>query len=379
MFIERAAAARRELHEAADVAVRRDDAELDPRLLDRLDLADFGELGRVVDRDPAAVHRQLHPVLDRGRGGDEVEVELALEALLDDLHVEQPQEAAAEPEPERDRALRLVRERGVVEVQLLERVAQERVVRAAERVQAGEHEALRLLEAGQGLGRRLRDGRHRVADLRLAHVLQAGRDVAHLARHELLDRHQLRAEHAQLQELRLRAARHQPDDVVAADRARREADVAEHALVRVVVRVEHERLELVGRVALGWRDPRHDRLQDLGDAEALLRGREDHLLARDGEHVLELLHDELGLGRGQVDLVDDRDDRQALAQGEVDVGQRLGLDPLRGVDDEDRALARLEAAADLVGEVDVPGRVDQVEAVERGRRPPCTRGGPPAP
>jgi hypothetical protein len=47
----------------------------------------------------------------------------------------------------------------------------------------------------------------------------------------------------------------------------------------------------------------------------------------------------------------------------VDVGQGLRLDPLRGVDDEDRALARLQAAADLVAEVDVAGRVDQVERV----------------
>ena len=46
--------------------------------------------------------------------------ELALEALLDDLHVEQAEEAAAEPEPERDRALRLERERRVVEVELLD-------------------------------------------------------------------------------------------------------------------------------------------------------------------------------------------------------------------------------------------------------------------
>ena len=78
-----------------------------------------------------------------------------------------------------------------------------------------------------------------------------------------------------------------------------------------------------------------------------------HLLARDREDVLELVHDHVGLGRRQVDLVEDRDDRQALAQREVDVGQRLGLDALRRVDDEDRALARLEAAADLVREVDV--------------------------
>ena len=47
----------------------------------------------------------------------------------------------------------------------------------------------------------------------------------------------------------------------------------------------------------------------------------------------------------------------------MDVGQRLGLDALGRVDDEDRALAGLEAVADLVGEVDVAGRVDEVEAV----------------
>ena len=91
-------------------------------------------------------------VLDRRRRGDEVEAELALEPLLDDLHVEQAEEAAAEPEAERDRALRLVGEARVVEVELLERVAQQRVVLAADRVDAREDEALGRLVAGQRLG-----------------------------------------------------------------------------------------------------------------------------------------------------------------------------------------------------------------------------------
>ena len=41
---------------------------------------------------------QAHAVLDRRRGRDQVEVELALEPLLDDLHVQQAQEAAAKPQ-----------------------------------------------------------------------------------------------------------------------------------------------------------------------------------------------------------------------------------------------------------------------------------------
>jgi len=83
-----------------------------------------------------------------------------------------------------------------------------------------------------------------------------------------------------------------------------------------------------------------------------------------GEDALQLVHDHVGLGRGEVDLVDHRDDREALAHGEVDVGQRLRLDALRGVHHEDRALAGLQTAADLVAEVDVAGRVDQVETVD---------------
>ena len=161
----------------------------------------FGQERRVVDLDLAAAVGQLDVVFDRRRRGDEVEVELALEALLDDLHVEQAEEAAAEPEPERDRALRRVGEAGVVEVELLERVAQQRVVLAADRIDPGEDQALGLLVAGQRLVRRAGDGRDRVADLRVADALEPGRDVADLAGDELLDRDELRPEDAELERL----------------------------------------------------------------------------------------------------------------------------------------------------------------------------------
>ena len=55
---------------------------------------------------------------------DEVEVELALEAFLNDLHMQHAEKAAPEAEAERDRRLRLERERGIVELELFERVAQ---------------------------------------------------------------------------------------------------------------------------------------------------------------------------------------------------------------------------------------------------------------
>jgi hypothetical protein len=82
-----------------------------------------------------------------------------------------------------------------------------------------------------------------------------------------------------------------------------------------------------------------------------------------GKDGLELLEHEVGLGRRKIDLVDDRDDHEPLRQREMHIGQRLGLDPLGRVDNEDRALTRLERARDLVREVDVAGRIDQVEPI----------------
>ena len=47
----------------------------------------------------------------------------------------------------------------------------------------------------------------------------------------------------------------------------------------------------------------------------------------------------------------------------IDVGECLRLDALAGIDNQQRALACGERAVDLVGEVDVAGRVDQIEDV----------------
>ena len=88
---------------------------------------------------------------DRGRGGDEVEVEFALEPLLDDLEMQQPEEAAAEAEAQRRRGLGLVFEAGIVEAQLGEAVAQMLVIGGIGREQAAEHHRLQRLEAGQRL------------------------------------------------------------------------------------------------------------------------------------------------------------------------------------------------------------------------------------
>jgi hypothetical protein len=60
--------------------------------------ARVGQLrGLSISHSPSVVVTGTHA----GRGGDQVQVELALEPLLHDLHVQQAEEAAAEAEAER--------------------------------------------------------------------------------------------------------------------------------------------------------------------------------------------------------------------------------------------------------------------------------------
>ena len=99
------------------------------------------------------------------------------------------------------------------------------------------------------------------------------------------------------------------------------------------------------------------------DAGALLGAREDRAARVEADDLLDLPPRLFGLRAGQIDLVDDRDDLEVVLDREVGVGERLRLDALRRVDQQQRAFARGERPRDLVGEVDVPGRVDQVEDV----------------
>ena len=90
-----------DLHDVADVLVGDHHEALHDRFADLLDDAHVGEVGRIVDHEDLAVG--LHHLVDDARvGGDDVHVVLATQALDDDLHVEEAQEAAAESKAERD-------------------------------------------------------------------------------------------------------------------------------------------------------------------------------------------------------------------------------------------------------------------------------------
>ena len=329
-----------------------------------VDLGRVRHVGGVVQFQLAAVG-PVDAVDDRGRGQHEVEVELAREALLDDLEVKEAEKAAAEAEAERARMLGDELEARVVEAELAERIAQVLEVRGIDREHAAEHHRLGRPEARQGRRRRAAVLGDRVADAGIRDVLDARREEADLAGAErLLELEGLGRQHADAVDLVDRAGAHHADLHALAEPAVLDPGEDHDAEIGVVPAVDEQRLERGVDLALGRRQARDDRLQHVLDALAGLGRDHERVVGGEADDVLDLLADALGLGGRQVDLVEHRHDLVPGVDRLVGVGERLRLDALGRVDQQERALAGAQRAAHLVGKIDMARGVDEVELVD---------------
>ena len=235
---------------------------------------------------------QMDAIDDRRRGGDQIEIELALQPLLDDLEMQQAEKAAAEAEAQRRRGLGLVLEARVVEAQLGEAVAQLLVIGGVGREQAAEHHRLHRLEAGQRRGGRaalLGDG---VADLAIGDGLDAGGDEADLAGAELVGTATpFGREDADALDLCDGAGRHHADLLAGLQHAVLDPHQDDDAEIGVVPAIDQQRLQRRRGVALGRRQARHQRLEHALDVEPGLGRDLDRVRRVEADHVLDLLLD----------------------------------------------------------------------------------------
>ncbi len=168
---------------------------------------------------------------------------------------------------------------------------------------------------------------------------------------------------AHLHHLVFRAGRHEQDLAVPADAPVDEAHEDDDAPVVVILAVKDQRLQRRLRIPGGGRDVLHDIVQNRVDVDARLGGDLRRVLGGDADDLLDLVLHPLGLGGGQVDLVDHGQDLQVVIQGQIGVGQGLGLHALAGVHHQHGPLAGGQGTADLVVEVHVSRGVDQIQGV----------------
>ena len=146
-------------------------------------------------------------------------------------------------------------------------------------------------------------------------------------------------------------------------RALKHAGQHDDAAVGIEPGVEDQRLERVVGIALGRRNALHDGFEHVGHALAGLGADQDGVGGIEADGAFDHLLGARNVGAGEVDLVDDGNDFEAVIDGEIGVGERLGFDALRGIDDQQGAFAGGQRAGDFVGKIHVAGRVDQVELV----------------
>ena len=81
------------------------------------------------------------------------------------------------------------------------------------------------------------------------------------------------------------------------------------------------------------------------------------------DHILNFLHHPLRFRAGQVYLIDHRNDVKIMVQGQVYIGQGLGLNPLGGIHHQHGPIAGRQGTADFIVKVHMSRGVNQVQNI----------------
>ena len=135
------------------------------------------------------------------------------------------------------------------------------------------------------------------------------------------------------------------------------------AAIDIEPRIENQRAQRRVRRAFRRRNEAHDRLENFLDSNSAFRADQERVVGGNGQHVFDLFLGEVRPRGGQIDFIDDRDDREIVPRREKSVGDRLRLDSLACVHHQQRALAGGERAGNLVRKIHVPRRINQVQLV----------------
>ncbi len=201
--------------------------------------------------------------------------------------MQKAQKATAETKAQSDGGLRLKGKRRIVELQLLQCIAQVGVFCAICRIDAAEYHRLYRAVARQRLARgviRQGDG---VAHTRLAHRLDRGGNVADLAGGEL--RRGLKRSGAHIAALhhgKLAAHTHHTDGIARMDPPVRHPHMCDNAPVGIVIGVENKRLERRVPIAARRRYQLDDLLQHLVHILPGLGGNRRGIVRRNPDDIL---------------------------------------------------------------------------------------------
>src|SRR5262249_34386281 len=155
----------------------------------------------------------------------------------------------------------------------------------------------------------------------LADVFDPGDEVTDLAGTDGRDRRRVGHAESDFFDVVHDAGLHKANTAAGVHRAVDDAHRADDAAVLVVVRVGDQSLQRCVRITNGCRYPLDDSVEQLGDPFTGLGRDVQDLVGRDAEYLLDLTGVAIGIGSGQVDLVERGDDREVVLHRQQAVGE----------------------------------------------------------
>ena len=351
-----------QLHDRAYIILGHNDGSVHIWLLHVVNHSGVREEGGVIHHFHIAIGADYF-VNNVGRSGNQRQIIFALQALLDNVHVQQSQKAAAEAKAQGSGGFRLEHQGSIVQLQLFQRVAQIVVIAVLYGIQAAINHGSGLAIAWQSALRRTIGVRNSVAHASVAHVFDASSKEANLALLQLVHVHNAGLKVAHLGDLELGTGGHHANLHALFDASFHDADVKHHALVGIKLGVKHQSLQGCLAVAFGSRNALYNGLQHILNTQARL-GTAQHCVAGiNADNVLDFLLHMLGVGAGQINFIDNRDNFQIVVQGQIHIGQGLGFNALGSVNYQQCALAGRQSTGHLIGKVHVTGGIDKVQHI----------------
>ncbi|MNG89131.1 hypothetical protein D3C79_479860 [compost metagenome] len=314
----------------AQIFLRHQHVTLCNRLTQFSDVIQRRQLGRAIDVD-GFIASGFDFIHYRRCRSDQFQIVFTLQTLLNDLHVQQTQEATAEAKAQRGRALWFIEQGGVVQAQLAQRITEGFIIVGTDREQAGIHLWLHFFKAWQHFVCWLASQRQGIAHWRAEDIFNGADQPAHFAtvQHVAIDT--FRGENPQTVGVISLASTHDLNFIALAQGAVFHPDQGDNAKVVIKPGVDDQRLQRSIRITFWWRDITHQTLQHFRHANAGFC-RAAHRVSRINAHdIFDFLCGAIWIGGRQVNLVQHRHHFQIHVQCGIAVSQGLGFYALPGI------------------------------------------------
>ena len=249
---------------------------------------------------------------------------------------------------------------GIVELKFGQSVAKRIVLVGFHRIKTGKHLALGFFKARERFFCRFCGIGHGVADAGVFQLFNAGNDKTYLTGRKLGLGLRLRCKNTDLFNQMVGTCGHQANLVFRFNRAVNNANQHDDADIVVKPRVDDQRLQRSGRIALRCGNTLNYAFENLIDTHAGFCRCFNRVGRIQTDHIFDFFFGLIRIGALQVHLVEHRKNFYTKLNRRVAVGYGLRFNPLSRVNHKKSAFAGGQGTADFIAEVNVSRGINQI-------------------